>query len=173
MTPLIRTAVAADFDRLAGLKLETFRETFIDGFAIPYPLADLRAFEQASYSPENIAAELADDSRLTWVAEQAGRLIGYAQVGPCKLPHPEASHDHGELYQLYVRGEAQGLGLGKQLLTIALDHLEDKRPGPIWLGVWSGNVKAQRVYEKAGFTKVGEYRFPVGTWHDEEFIFRR
>lgn len=173
VTPLVRDAVAADVDRLAALKLETFRETFIEGFAIPYPPEDLRRFEAASYSPGTIAAEIADERRRTWVAERGGRLIGYAQVGPCKLPHPEASPDHGELYQLYVRGEAQGLGLGGRLLAIALRHLEKTRPGPIWLGVWSGNEKAQRVYERAGFAKVGEYRFPVGNWHDEEFIFRR
>lgn len=173
LQPLIRGALPEDVDRLAALKLETFRETFIDGFAIPYPAADLRAFEDASYSPGTIAAELADPKRATWVAERGGRLLGYAQVGPCKLPHPEASRDHGELYQLYVRGEAQGLGLGRDLLAVALRHLEATHPGPIWLGVWSGNHKAQKVYRKAGFAKVGDYKFPVGSWHDEEFIFRR
>jgi hypothetical protein len=29
------------------------------------------------------------------------------------------------------------------------------------------------VYRKIGFDKVGEYQFPVGSWHDEEYIFRR
>ena len=111
---------------------------------------------------------------MTWVAERGGRLIGYAQVGPCKLPHPDASPDHGEIYQLYLCGDAQGLGLGRQLLAIALGPLETGRPGPIWLGVWSGNAKAQRVYDKAGFEKVGNYQFPVGdNWVDEEFIYRR
>ena len=107
------------------------------------------------------------------IAEVDGRLLGYAQVGPCKLPHPEVTADHGELYQIYVRREAQGLGLGKRLLAIALDHLAATRPGPVWLGVWSGNHKAQAVYRKIGFDKVGEYQFPVGAWRDEEYIFRR
>ena len=77
------------------------------------------------------------------------------------------------LYQLYVRNCAQGLGLGRALLDVALDHLATHRPGPVWLGVWSGNLKAQSVYEKRGFAKVGEYRFAVGSWFDEEFIFRK
>jgi ribosomal protein S18 acetylase RimI-like enzyme len=169
----IRSAVPGDAERLAALKLETFRETFLDGFAIPYPPADLQIFEEGSYSPAAVAGELADAGRRNWVAELDGRLIGYAQVGPCKLPHPEVSPGHGELYQLYVRGEAQGLGLGKQLLTTALDHIAATRPGPVWLGVWSGNHKAQAVYRKIGFAKVGEYQFPVGSWRDEEYIFRR
>jgi ribosomal protein S18 acetylase RimI-like enzyme len=100
-------------------------------------------------------------------------LLAYAHVGPCKLPHPEASPDAGELYQIYARTEAHGLGLGRQLLDVALDHLARTRPGPVWLGVWSGNLKAQAIYAARGFMKVGEYRFPVGNWFDEEFIFRR
>ncbi len=169
----IRLARPDDIDALAQLKLETFRETFIAGFAIPYPPADLAIFEEKAYSPASIAIELADAAITTWIAERDGRLLGYAKIGPCHLPHPEARPEHGELYQLYVRGEAQGLGLGSLLLTHALDHLAVTRPGPVWLGVWSGNLKAQEVYVKRGFSKVGEYRFPVGTWYDEEYIFRR
>jgi ribosomal protein S18 acetylase RimI-like enzyme len=174
MTPIIRTPEPGDADALAALKLETFRESFVDGgFAIPYPADDLALFEAENYSSAKILAEIADPGRASWIAESERRLLGYAQVGPCKLPHPDASTDHGELYQLYVRSEAQGLGIGKRLLTIALDHLGATRPGPVWLGVWSGNEKAQALYRANGFRKVGEYRFPVGSWEDDEFIFRR
>ena len=173
MEPRLRPAQPDDVVRLAALKLETFRETFIDGFAIPYPPADLALFEAASYSPAAVAGELADSGRMNWLVEADGRLLAYAQVGPCKLPHPEVKQGEGELYQIYVRSEAQGLGLGKQLLATALDHLAATRPGAVWLGVWSGNRKAQAVYRKIGFDKVGEYQFPVGSWRDEEYIFRR
>jgi ribosomal protein S18 acetylase RimI-like enzyme len=170
----IRPARPDDVPALAGLKLVTFRETFLDeGFGIPYPPADLAAFEADSYSEASVAAEIASHDRQNWVAEDGGRLIGYAQVGPCKLPHPEASPHHGELYQLYVRREAQGLKLGRNLLELAIDHLAATRPGPIWLGVWSGNEKAQEVYLAKGFAKVGEYRFKVGSWYDEEYIYRK
>jgi ribosomal protein S18 acetylase RimI-like enzyme len=168
----IRPAIASDAQALADLKLTTFRETFLDGFGIRYPPDDLAAFEANSYSFRVVSTELADPERATWVAERDGRLLAYAQVGPSKLPHPDVRPGAGELYQLYARGEAQGLGLGRSLLTIALDHLAATRPGPIWLDVWSGNLKAQAVYVARGFAKVGEYRFPVGSWYDDEFIFR-
>lgn len=173
--PRIGPALPADADALAALKLETFRESFVEGgFAIPYPPADLATFEAASYSTEKIAVELADPTHATWIADIGGRLIGYAHVGPCKLPHAEADPAQGELYQLYVRDEAQGLGLGKRLLDLALGHLAETRPGmPIWLGVWSGNSRAQAIYAKYGFAQVGAYEFPVGAWRDREFIFRR
>ncbi len=171
---VVRPATAADAGALAALKLETFRETFLQGgFAIPYPPADLAAFEAASYAPDAVAREIADPAHATWVAEGPKGLCGYAHVGPCKLPHPAATEEAGELYQLYIRRSAQGTGLGRRLLDTALDHLAATRPGPIWLGVWSGNVKAQGVYLARGFRKVGQYAFPVGAWRDHEHIFRR
>jgi ribosomal protein S18 acetylase RimI-like enzyme len=173
MVHMIRPARAADAEPLAALKLATFRATFVEGFAIPYPPDDLAAFERASYSHAAVSAELADPEKMTWVAEHAGALLGYAHVGPSKLPHPEVERGAGELYQLYLRPEAQGAGLGKALLDIALEHLTKTRPGPIWLGVWSGNLKAQAIYRAIGFDKVGDYHFPVGAWRDHEFIFRR
>ena len=171
----IRRALPGDAEALAALKRETFRESFVDGgFRVAYPPDDLATFIAKSYALAVVAAELANPERASWVAEdETGRLLGYTQVGPCKLPHDEADAREGELYQLYVRGEAQGVGLGRALLDAALDHLAATRPGRVWLGVWSGNISAQRVYERRGFSKVGDYRFPVGTWLDEEFIFRR
>ena len=174
MTAIIRPARPSDAEALAALKLTTFRQTFLEeGFAIPYPADDLAQFEAQAYAASAITIELIDPSRRSWVAEEDGTLLGYAQVGPCKLPHVEASERHGELYQLYVLREAQGRKLGKRLLDEALDHLAATRPGPVWLGVWSGNDKAQAVYAAYGFSKVGDYRFKVGSWYDEEYIFRR
>lgn len=174
MTIAIRPAVPADAEPLARLKLITFRQTFLDeGFAIPYPPADLAIFEAEAYSADAVRAELADGERRTWVAERGDELLGYAQVGPCKLPHAEVAPGDGELYQLYVLREAQGLRLGAGLLAAALDHLATVRPGAVWLGVWSGNDRAQAVYAARGFEKVGNYRFKVGSWYDEEYIMRR
>ena len=60
MTATIRLARSEDAEMLARLKLITFRQTFLEeGFAIPYPPADLAAFEAASYAPGAVAVPLA------------------------------------------------------------------------------------------------------------------
>lgn len=168
----LRLAVPRDAAALAALKLATFRETFLDGFGIAYPPADLAYFETQTYSVERVAAELADVDHRTWVVERAGALVAYAHCGPCKLPHPDVAPGAVELYQLYMLGTEQGRGLGGRLLDHVLAAIA--RPGePVWIGVWSGNARAQRLYESRGFTRVGEYGFPVGDWTDDEYIYRR
>ena len=175
LVPLtIRRAGPSDGAALAALKLAAFRETFLDGFAIPYPPADLARFEAESYGVATVAGELADPRHASWVAQAAdGRLVAYAHAGPCKLPHPEASAQQGELYQLYALNAVQGQGVGRALMDAALAWLAQAYPGPVWLGVWSGNARAQAVYARRGFAKVGEYGFQVGDWTDAEFILRR
>ncbi|VWD61722.1 GNAT family N-acetyltransferase [Burkholderia contaminans] len=172
---LIRVATPSDAIPLAELKRDTFRETFLqDGFNIDYPPHDLAAYETQAYSVETVTGQLNDPQCRTWVAESDdGRLVGYAHAGPCKLPHPEVTDGAGEIHQIYLRRGTQGTGAGRALFDSALDYLARERPGPVWLGVWSGNAKAIAFYEKAGFSKVGTYDFKVGEATDLEFIYRR
>jgi len=58
-------------------------------------------------------------------------------------------------------------------MSQALAWLERDGPRRIWIGVWSGNRGARRLYEQLGFAKVGEYYFKVGEAMDREFILRR
>ena len=168
----IREAVPADSAALAALKLATFRQTFLEDFAVPYPPADLAIFETETYGLARVEAELADAAHRTWVVEAApGQLVAYAHIGPCKLPHPEVRPGEWELYQLYLERAAQGSGFGKRLLGQVLSWLAI-RGGPVWLGVWSGNARALALYQRLGFAVVGEYQFRVGSWLDDEFIMR-
>src|SRR5690606_9687186 len=101
--------------------------------------------------------------------------LAFIQATPVNLPHPDADPKRqGEIKRLYVRQSAQGKGLGKRLLTAALNYLSETYPSaPQWLGVWSENHKARTLYAAYGFEKVGEYGFPVGDTIDLEFILRR
>jgi GNAT superfamily N-acetyltransferase len=170
---VIRPAADADAQGLADLGRQTFIDTFVTGFGIPYPADDLTAFLDASFSAETIRTKLKEPGAAWWVAERDGRLRAFANTGPNTLPHPEARPSHAELRRLYVSKDAQGRGLGTRLLAVALDWMEANTDGPLWIGVWSGNLKAQKLYAAYGFGKAGEYQYPVGRWMDDEFILRR
>jgi len=171
--PLIRPATPADAEALSALGARTFMDTFVHGFGIPYPAEDLAAFLESSLGVEATKAHLNNPHQAWWIAERDGQALAFAQVGPNGLPHPEARPSHSELKRLYVAKEAQGLGLGSRLLALSLDWMERNTDGPLWIGVWSGNLKAQKLYTAHGFEKAGEYDYPVGSWLDHEFILRR
>lgn len=164
----IRRAGPADAERLAKLGAETFSDTF----AHLYPPRDLADFLAEAHTPRRYAAWAVDPAYGLWIAERNGEDVGYALAGPCHLPHPEVTPGCGELWRIYVRKAMQGSGLGARLLARSLDWLA--APGRrLWIGVWSGNHGAQRLYARHGFEKVGEYEFPVGRTRDHEFILNR
>jgi ribosomal protein S18 acetylase RimI-like enzyme len=167
--PTIRRATPADAEALSRIGAETFTETF----SHLYPQEDLAAFLEATYAVENSRRDLADPDKAIWLVEADGRVVGHALAGPCDLPHDDVTPVCGELKRLYILKAFQGGGTGSRLLAETLAWLERDGPRRLWIGVWSENFGAQRLYGRLGFEKVGEYEFPVGETRDHEFILRR
>ena len=165
----IRRAVLGDEVALAKLGAATFTATF----GHLYQAEDLRAFLAAAHSVETWARQLADGNRAAWLAVVDDALIGFIAVGPCKLPVENRERNAGEIQQLYVLQQFQKHQLGSKLMTAGLRWLEENGQAPIYIGVWSQNLGAQRFYGRYGFEKVGEYGFPVGKTVDREFILKR
>jgi GNAT superfamily N-acetyltransferase len=165
----IRRATLDDAETVSALGARTFSDTF----AHLYPPSDLETFLAYAYGLERTRRDLADPAMATWLMELDGEAIGYATAGPAGLPHPDVQPGDGELNRIYVLKAFQGGGRGSLLLKTVLDWLERGGPRPLWIGVWSQNLGAQKLYESKGFAKVGEYFFPVGETRDLEFILRR
>lgn len=165
----IRKAGISDARALAALSRATFASTF----AHMYPADDLQRFLTKAYSLAKTRRELADPAIGVWLLEAGGAPVGYALAGPCSLPNPEVTADCGELKRLYLMPDWQGGGRGSRLLQAALAWLERDGPRRIWLGVYSQNLGAQRLYQRYGFAKVGEHVFTVGATIDREFTLRR
>jgi ribosomal protein S18 acetylase RimI-like enzyme len=165
----IRRARAADAPDLAALAAATFVETF----GHLYRPEDLARFLATEQTPEHYSRLIAQPDVAVWLAAAPdGALVGFLTAGPCKLPVPGREPRAGEVRQLYLRGSVQGQGLGTALLRTGLDWLRAQGRRPLYIGVWSGNFGAQRLYGRHGFEKVGEYDFPVGEHLDREFILR-
>ena len=173
MTLTVRPATKADIALLSRLGRETFEETFVEGFKLGYSASDLAEFIPRAYGETAIAAYFDNPAYGHFVAELDGEAVGYALVGPNGLEHEDARAGDGELKRIYLLKKAQGTGGGRDLYEACMAFLLRDGPRPIWLGVWSGNDKAQAFYAKRGFAKVGEYRFRVGETLDHEFIMRR
>jgi len=163
----LRTATPADAETLSALGQTTFADTF----GHLYPPEDLADFMKG-HAPALYAAWATDPAYQLLIAEQDGRAIGYALSGPCSLPHAEVTPECGELKRIYVDKTAQGAGAGSLMLRASLDWLQT--PGrTLWIGVWSENYGAHRLYGRHGFSKAGTYEFPVGKTRDHEFVLRR
>ncbi|HVK52837.1 MAG TPA: GNAT family N-acetyltransferase [Pseudoxanthomonas sp.] len=162
----------ATFDD-AQLVSELATRTFVETFGHLYPPEDLQAFLEEAYAPERQRIILARPDYAVWLLEDDGVAVGHAAAGPCGLPHAEVAAGDGELKRLYVLKSHQNGGWGARVFAEALRWLQRDGPRRLWIGVWSENLGAQRFYARHGFTRVGDYEFPVGRVRDLEFILRR
>ena len=86
----------------------------------------------------------------TLLAEDDGRAVGMAVVGPCR---DEDRPGERELYALYVLPERWGSGVGQVLWDAALPFTS------LW--VLADNPRARAFYERNGFRRDGR-TMPVG-----------
>jgi GNAT superfamily N-acetyltransferase len=87
------------------------------------------------------------------VAEEAGRVVGFAVVGPAQ--DPEGA---GELYAINVDPDQWGTGVGSALLAAAQAELARLGYTEAVLWVLPDNARARRFYEVAGWATDGTQR---------------
>lgn len=164
----LRSALPTDSAALATLG----RDSFCAAFQHLYRAEDLEGFLSATYTPESVAAEIADPQFVHSLADDGERLLGY-----CKLQQPSGYAEHSDasnpisLNQLYTQPDLVGRGVGAALMDWAIDEARNRGCDAIQLSVWSGNHGAQRFYQRYGFAKIADIEFWVGSQCDEEFLF--
>lgn len=163
-----RDAVMADAADLS----EIGRETFIETFGNLYPPGDLVSHLEDTYSVEKMAADVSDPEVEVRVAFSGKRMVAYCKIGPCKLPIETGPGPALELHRVYVYQARQGVGVGRILLTWAIERARQRGAADLFLGVWQQNDRAIAVYRSRGFETVGAYKFRVGGTLDDEHIMR-
>jgi GNAT superfamily N-acetyltransferase len=158
-----RDATVADASSLALL----FERSFTETFGHLYRVEDLAAF----LGEMDEAGELANPDLAIRLAEADGAAVGFAKVGPLKLP-VDPRGPSVELRQLYVLKPWQGSGIARALMAWVLDEARGRGALDLYLTVYVDNHRARRFYEGYGFEFVGPYTFMVGNHADEDHIMR-
>ena len=161
---IIRPATSADLPAIDHV----FRTSFCDTFAHLYAAEDLADF-LAGFTPGGWAAEFSDPEMSFQVGEVDGAVLGFAKLGPNKLPHVEPE-DLLELKQLYLLKSAHGTGMARALMDWTLDEARRRGATRLALSVWSENWRAQAFYRRFGFVDRGPVTFMVGNHPDEDRV---
>lgn len=167
MTIVYRGATAADAATLDRI----FNTSFCDTFAHLYRREDLDAF-LSSFDLGDWEAQLNDAAFAFLIAEADGMPVGYAKLGPMKLP-VETDRRAILLDQLYILKEHHGVGIAHGLMDRALEEAARRGAEDMYLTVFVENHRARRFYDRYGFVPVGRYDFMVGSHADEDIIMRK
>lgn len=148
----IRHAKETDIPRLGDLLLQVCRVHW-EG------RPDLFRAGGRKYSDEELRQLLRDSSRPILVAEDGGRVVGYAFCAYQRHQGEGSFNDMTTLYldDLCVDENCRGRGAGRALYQAVLDLARASGCYNMTLNVWACNGSAMRFYEKMGLKvqKVG------------------
>lgn len=85
-----------------------------------------------------------------WVMEQEGKLCGHVVLSFVL--------DESHLLNICVAPGYQGAGLGRELLSFAIQRAKRKGVTGMFLEVRESNMAAIQLYESAGFREIGRRR---------------
>ncbi|MCG8593403.1 MAG: N-acetyltransferase family protein [Kiloniellales bacterium] len=138
--------------------------------AIYAPIVERTAisFEDAPPTAEEMARRIARtlEAYPYLVAEQEGRLLGYAYAGPHRA---RAAYRHSVDVTAYVAEAARGQGVAKALYGALLAALAGAGYHAAFAGIALPNPASEALHKAAGFQLVGVYRevgFKFDRWHD-------
>ncbi len=167
----LRRAVPFDADALSLVA----SATFLEAFAGILPKTDILAHCRTRNAPTAFEEWTRDlGSIVTLVEHASGEApLGYTVLTAPDLPIVPVPGDV-ELRRIYSMTAYLGSGLGRSLMDQAVQDAITLDGRRMLLGVYAGNHRARRFYEREGFEVIGKRRFLVGsTWCDDLICGRR
>jgi ribosomal protein S18 acetylase RimI-like enzyme len=140
----IRWATAADARGIAEVHVASWRHAYRG--LLPDGSLDRLSVEQREASWREA---FRDRGAGVFVAEEDGRVIGFASFGPSR--DGDAGPEVGEIPAIYVDPSAVGAGVGRALLDAAIEALREAGYRRATLWVLEANAHARRFYERAGW----------------------
>ena len=156
----IRRGEPADAPAIAEFAARVFHESF----AADNRPEDMAMYMLVAFGPEQQRRELADPDNTYLLAEQDGRLAGYALVrAGGETPECVATRPSVEVVRFYVDRPWHGRSVAALLMAECEAEARRRSARGMWLGVWERNDRAVAFYRKCGFRDVGSHEFVLGT----------
>jgi phosphinothricin acetyltransferase len=156
----IRAATRKDMPAIVGIYNWAINQTFATIDSEP-----LSAEEAAAWWTEH------GSQRLTLVAEDEGDVVGWAQLLPWRQRGYEVVED-----LVYVDPVYQKKGVGRELLSRAIEAARSTGCRTIVASVAADNSAGLRLHQSLGFEMVGTIRdaaYKFGRWMDVTLVQRQ
>jgi GNAT superfamily N-acetyltransferase len=145
MTIIYRRARAEDLQRADELVVAS-----INGLCERHGFMPIAVVRQPTFA----MFSLHDDPDGLWIAEEAGKILGFALSWACG--------DFWFLAQLFVSPDRQGCGIGQALLQRTIGHARMAKAGTKALITFAFNAVSQGLYMRIGlFPRCPIYNFKV------------
>ena len=160
MEVLIRKIGEEEVSKLSALAKEIFSYTFCGTCTE----SDMEGYLEEYFNEQRLRDEINDKDNFYFFAEVGNAPVAYIMFAEDYRGFPLMEKWKAlELKRIYVHREYLGKGIAQKLMDHCLGHAYRYGYQVVWLGVWEHNLRAQKFYEKYGFTHSGHtHNFPIG-----------
>lgn len=116
---------------------------------------DGEAYIARSFSEEILEIELRDATNLYFAAYFDGQAGGFLKLRPHNTLPMFGETAAFEIERIYLAKEFKGKGIGKRMMSTAIEIAESMGREIVWLKVMDGNEVSIRFYESWGFSICG------------------
>lgn len=148
-------------------------QVFLDTYAPDGLRVSLAREVLAQFATATIAAQLAAPDTRCVVAEQAGHLVGFAQMVLAASHERVPAARAAKLDRLYVQEIFTGAGLGTALLGHAEAIVRADGADVLWLTAWVHNHRALAFYPRRGYADVGATTYAFDEERHENRVFAK
>ena len=170
----VRRAEAEDAAALASVAASTF------ALACPPTTTQVAVehFIANNLTEPHFERYLGDPNRELLIVEVDGVPAGYTMIAHGDPADPDVAASisvtpTSELSKCYVLEGFHGAGVARTLIEASVETGRAHGSAAMWLGVNQHNERANRFYEKNGFSIVGTKRFRVGDNWEDDFVRER
>lgn len=149
------------------------RETFSETFAGSNTAEDMRKYLEENFSEQKMKTELADPNSMFFIAWENQNSLGYLKVNTGKAQTELQDDTALEIERIYVKSSHHGKMVGQLLYNKALEMAQLHGKSYLWLGVWEGNPRAIRFYEKNGFVAFDQHIFMMGNDEQTDIMMKK
>lgn len=142
----IRPATGDDAAAIAAIHVETWRVAYRG--IMPDDFLQSLSVEQREASWR---ASLQDGNSDVWIAETAGRMLGWISMGRSR--DADAVATTAEIWAIYVAPGSWRHGVGRALWNVGKTQFESAGFDSVTLWVLRENEKAMKFYRALGFTE--------------------
>lgn len=166
MTIRIKKCTFEDLQTLQEISIETFNATFKDQNSPE----NMKAYLKKAFNLKQLEKELSNIFSQFYFIYFNNEVAGYLKVNTNDAQSEEMGEESLEIERIYIRNKFQRHGLGKYLLTKAIEIAKEQNKNKIWLGVWEKNENAIGFYKKMGFVQTGTHSFYMGDEEQMDFV---
>ena len=149
----------------AALLSNLATQTFIESHGHSAPAADIEAYVKEKYTPEMMAAELADPANIYHIQYYHKLPIGFSKIVLNSPYEGSPANSICKLERISLLKAYYGTNLGPALMDFLFHLMKKEKQTGTWLYVWKENTRAIRFYEKKGFRIIGSFDFPISANH--------